>query len=277
MVNRAWEGHTLVEARGDTDVHIVRDAIDQPNNLAACFPQDSWNWTALSGKANDWRNRGHVLLNLFSHLKIGKIQKFLWWTSEARDNRTWANFGKQNWRWPPAPPCVRSKRPRVFRHHAYMFQHMCAWCWHTRGRFECTHGGAFEAKYGFFSVPQHIHQHTQTHTHTHQTHTTTQHTAHNITRRQRQRKKTEKEDRERRQRKKTVKERQRKRDKTRQDKRRRYKRRRQGKRRGEKREDERQEKSREKTRRENKQDKRRDKMKKKREDERENERENEER
>ena len=26
------------------------------------------------------------------------------------------------------PPCVRSKRPRVYRHHAHMFQHMCAWC-----------------------------------------------------------------------------------------------------------------------------------------------------
>ena len=26
MVNPAWEGHTLVEARGDTDVHIVRHA-----------------------------------------------------------------------------------------------------------------------------------------------------------------------------------------------------------------------------------------------------------
>ena len=46
MVNVVREGQTLVEARGDTDVHIVRYAwrkrvIDQPNNLAACFPQDS--------------------------------------------------------------------------------------------------------------------------------------------------------------------------------------------------------------------------------------------
>ena len=26
MVNPAWEGHTLVEARGGTDVHVVRYA-----------------------------------------------------------------------------------------------------------------------------------------------------------------------------------------------------------------------------------------------------------
>ena len=36
-------------------------------------------------------------------------------------------------------PCVRFKRPRVYRHHAHMLKHMCA-CWHTRGRFERTHG-----------------------------------------------------------------------------------------------------------------------------------------
>ena len=43
MVNPAWEGQTLVEARGDTDVHIVRSLcleIDQPKSQAACFPQD---------------------------------------------------------------------------------------------------------------------------------------------------------------------------------------------------------------------------------------------
>ena len=30
---------------------------------------------------------------------MGKILSFLRWTSDARDNPTWANFGKQNWRW----------------------------------------------------------------------------------------------------------------------------------------------------------------------------------
>ena len=44
-------------------------------------------------------------------LKMVKIHWFLWWTSEWRDNHTWANFGKQHWRWSPCPPCVYSKRP----------------------------------------------------------------------------------------------------------------------------------------------------------------------
>ena len=108
-------------------------------------------------------------------------------------------------------PCVRSKRPRVYRHHAHILKLMCAWCRHTRGRFECTHGGVFESTHGFFSkffqrAATHTHTHTQTpHTPTtprpqrHTPHNTT----HNITRRprerqrERQRKKTEKEDRER--------------------------------------------------------------------------------
>ena len=39
------------------------------------------------------------------------------------------------------PPCVRSKRLRVYQHHAHMCYHMRAWCRYTRGRFERTHGG----------------------------------------------------------------------------------------------------------------------------------------
>ena len=41
------------------------------------------------------------------------------------------------------PPCVDSKRPRVYRHHAHMCYHMRAWRLNTRGRFESTHGGFF--------------------------------------------------------------------------------------------------------------------------------------
>ena len=72
------------------------------------------------------------------------------------------------------PPCVDSKRPRVYRHHAHMCYHMCAWCRYTRGRFEPTHGG-------FLCVPS---RHHTPHTHTphtpHTTHTThTTHTPHN--------------------------------------------------------------------------------------------------
>ena len=34
--------------------------------------QDYWNFTAPSGKANDWRNRERAVFDLFSHLKMGK-------------------------------------------------------------------------------------------------------------------------------------------------------------------------------------------------------------
>ena len=110
------------------------------------------------------------------------------------------------------PPCVDSKRPRVYRHHA---QHMCAWCRYTRRRFEPTHGGFSACQ----AAPHHTHnttQHTTQHTH----HSTPQHrTPHGDRDRERQRQRqTETErDRERRQK---HRERQRKRDKTRQEKKR---------------------------------------------------------
>ena len=72
---------------------------------------------------------------------------------------------------------------------AHVFQHMCAWCRYTRGRFECTHGGVFEAKYGFFHVFFSVPQHTQTHTpNTPQQHRTTHNNTRRQTDRQRQRK-----------------------------------------------------------------------------------------
>ena len=46
------------------------------------------------------------------------------------------------------PPCVDSKRPRVYRHHAHMCYHMRAWCRYTRGRFESTHGGFLDGHTG---------------------------------------------------------------------------------------------------------------------------------
>ena len=46
------------------------------------------------------------------------------------------------------PPCVDSKRPRVYRHHAHMCYHMRAWCRYTQGRFESTHGGFLDGHTG---------------------------------------------------------------------------------------------------------------------------------
>ena len=116
-------------------------------------------------------------------------------------------------------PCVRSKRPRVYRHHAHMKKHMCAWWRHTRRRLEWTHGGVSESTYGFssffFSVPQHKHTH-QTHTTTTTKHTTqhnnTQHHTETETERDRNRERQRKRE--------TEKEKQRRRDKRRRDKKR---------------------------------------------------------
>ena len=44
--------------------------------------------------------------------------------------------GSVVWHVQKKPPCVDSKRPRVYRHHARMCYHMRAWCRYTRGRFE---------------------------------------------------------------------------------------------------------------------------------------------
>ena len=52
-----------------------------------------------------------------------------------------------------------------------MFQHVCAWCRYTRGRFERTHGDVLSGHTEFRSV-----SHTNTHINTHITqHITTQH------------------------------------------------------------------------------------------------------
>ena len=107
-----------------------------------------------------------------------KIQCLLLLTSETRDNPTWANFGEPWccwWSWLCAlswccggvvcpsktSQCVRSKRHRVCRHHAHMLKHVCAWCRHTRGRFECTNGYVLDGHTGFFSVSHHTTLHTQ--------------------------------------------------------------------------------------------------------------------
>ena len=95
-------------------------------------------------------------------------------------------------------PCVPAPRAHV--------EHMCAWCRHTRGRFECTHGGVFESTHDFFHIFSacfNTHKQTQTHTTTTTTHTTQHHNTQHHTetetardRRQKQ-KETEKEDRKR--------------------------------------------------------------------------------
>ena len=62
------------------------------------FPHDNWSSTASSGKANDWRTRERVVLDLLSKLEMCKIQGFLSvnLSGHVMDNPMWANFGEQN-------------------------------------------------------------------------------------------------------------------------------------------------------------------------------------
>ena len=53
---------------------------------------------ASSGKVNDWVNRDHVVLTLFSNVKRVRSKGFFGEPLGSSENPTWANFGKQNWR-----------------------------------------------------------------------------------------------------------------------------------------------------------------------------------
>ena len=117
---------------------------DSSNHLGQSFPQDCWNWTALSGKANDWRNRWHVYLNLFSNLKMGKIEKFfgepLKHVITIRGQILVSRTDDD-----PLLPCVHLKRHHVYWHHAHTF-------WNTCARGAGIHGDFFECTHGFFST-----------------------------------------------------------------------------------------------------------------------------
>ena len=85
-VSRAKSGETLAEVSRDTNAQIVRytffhgsERQIEPSHgwFPPTFPQHNWRLPALLGKANDWRNREHVVLDLFSNLNMGNIQWLL--------------------------------------------------------------------------------------------------------------------------------------------------------------------------------------------------------
>ena len=90
------------------EVHIVRYtwvlvAKDKSNRLVLdslrSVPQESWSRTTSSGKTNNWRNREHVVLDLFSNWKCVRSKGFVGEPLGSSGNPTWANSGEQNWRW----------------------------------------------------------------------------------------------------------------------------------------------------------------------------------
>ena len=213
-----------------------------------CVPQDCWSSTALSGTANVWRNRQRVALDLISNWKWWRSTGFfgeplnhvLTTRGQILVGRTYDDLLPPRVYVQQSPPCVKL---------------MCAWCRHSRGRFECTHGGVFESTHRFFHVFFSVPQYTQTRTHKHNT------TTHTTTRRQRQREtETDREREKERRREKRERERDRDRQKQRETEKERDRERetRQEKRRNEKMKEERREKTREERREEERQEKRQD-------------------
>ena len=64
-------------------VSVTSQIIERGSPSCLVFAQCS---ECQSGEANDWRNREHVVLDLFSNLKMGKILWKLWFISRASDN-----------------------------------------------------------------------------------------------------------------------------------------------------------------------------------------------
>ena len=65
--------------------------------------------------------------------------------------------------------CTFKTSPFVPAPRAHMFQHVCAWCRYTRGRFERTHGDALSGHTAPHTTPHHADtpkHHTETETET---------------------------------------------------------------------------------------------------------------
>ena len=66
-MRRAKSGKTLVEARGDTDVQIVLYAWKKGGERQTAVSLRITGAQQIhQAKANDWRNREHVVLDTFS-------------------------------------------------------------------------------------------------------------------------------------------------------------------------------------------------------------------
>ena len=66
-----------------TDVQIVHWT-RRKARISQLLPSRAGVEQLLSGKADDWRTRERVVLDLFSNLKMGKVQGFFRWTSGAK-------------------------------------------------------------------------------------------------------------------------------------------------------------------------------------------------
>ena len=114
---------------------------------------------AVGGSWRDWRS--------------DRSSGYLWWTSGSRDNPMWANFGKQNWRWPsPFPPCVQRKRARVYVRNVTVCTGTTRTCVSTCARGAGAHGDVLSLYTGLV-----LSRHTG-YSRFHTSHTTPHHTHH---------------------------------------------------------------------------------------------------
>ena len=82
------------------------------------FPPDSWSWTVLSGKANDKRNRGRDVFDLFSNFK---------W---IRSNDDLCELLGSEWLEESRTRCLR---PIIFKNMFNQFVHMMNFHWSAQG------------------------------------------------------------------------------------------------------------------------------------------------
>ena len=99
-----------------------------------------WSSTASSGKANDQRIRERVVLDLFSNFKWVRSKSFFGEPLKHVITLRGPFMVIRKLTMTPCHPCVDSKRPRVYRHHAHMFQHVHTETLTTCGRGAGTHG-----------------------------------------------------------------------------------------------------------------------------------------
>ena len=199
-----------MEARGDTDVRIIRYAwrrrrwtnrtISQPVSLRTAETEQLYQGRRMIGGFGD------MLFSIYSHtepLKHVITVRGQILVSKTGDDTLFPVCMHNT----PSvctfktSPCVDSKRHRVYRHHAHMLKHMCAWCRYTRRRLEPTHGDVLNVHTEAFLNPHTgfstIFQRAATHTNTHHDHNDTHHTTHHTTSRGDRDRETEEEDRRR--------------------------------------------------------------------------------
>ena len=174
--------------------------VEQRPHVENCLKllREAGNDSHLTGKANNWRNREHAVLNLFSNLNCVRSKGFFGGPLGPSKDSTWSSLGTSRTGGDPSsltPPCGHSEGLRVCWQHAHMLLNLCACCRPTRRSFQCTHGCLLYLHTGFsaghttrhHTTPHHLPHTTNTRSHA------TQHQKQHHTEKERKRIETERE------------------------------------------------------------------------------------